>query len=85
MAVIAGVFSEILAATNNPICEMAGHGWLVWTTEGLRRAFRQGCEIEQRLAASLPRLESILLHSASIRWGIWIDQYIIPFDGQNSP
>jgi hypothetical protein len=85
MAVIAGVISEILAATNNPICEMAGHGWLVWTTEGLRRAFRQGCEIEQRLAASLPRLESILLHSASIRWGIWIDQYIIPFDGQNSP
>ena len=39
MAVIAGVFSEILAATNNPICEMAGHGWLVWTTEGLRQRF----------------------------------------------
>ena len=85
MAVIASVISEILAATNNPICEMAGHGWLVWTTEGLRRAFRQGCEIEQRFAASLPRLESILLHTAKIRWGIWIDQYIISFDGQNSP
>lgn len=85
MAVIAGVISEILAATNNPTCKVAGHGWLVWTMEGLRRAFRQGREIEHWLAASLPRLESILLHTATIRWGIWIDQYVIPFDGHNSP
>ena len=37
------------------------------------------------MVASMPRLESILFHTAKIRWGIWIDQYIIPFDGQNSP
>jgi hypothetical protein len=83
-SMIAGVISEILAATNNPTCEVAGHGWLVWM-EGLRRAFRQGCEIEQWLIESLPRLEHILLHTASIRWGIWIDQYLVPFDGQGSP
>jgi hypothetical protein len=85
MAVIADVISEILTATNHPTCEVAGHGWLVWTMEGLRQAFRQGCEIEQWLVASLPRLEDILLHTANVRWGIWIDQYLVPFAGQDSP
>jgi hypothetical protein len=85
MAMIAEGISEILAVANYLTCEVAGHGWLVWTVEGVRRAFRLGCEIEQRLVASLPRLEGALLHSAHIRWGIWIDQYVVPFDGQGSP
>ena len=38
------------------------------------------------MVALMPRLESILFHTAKIRWGIWIDQYVIPFDdGKNSP
>jgi CheY-like chemotaxis protein len=85
MAAITDVISEILATASNPTSEVAGHGWLVWTVEGLRWAFRQGCEIEQRLVASLPRLESILLHSAKIRWGLWVDQYLLPVDRLGSP
>ena len=34
---------------------------------------------------SLPRLQNALLHTARIRWGIWIDQYIVQFDRQNGP
>ena len=67
------------------MCEVAGYGWLTWTGEGLRQAFRQGCEIERRLSAALPRLKSVFLHTASGRWGIWIDQYVVPFDKQNGP
>jgi hypothetical protein len=85
LAKITEVISEILAVASNAPCEVGEHGWLVWTMEGLRRSFRMGLEIEQRLTASLPRLERILLHSVSIRWGVWIDQYIVPFDGQNQP
>jgi AAA ATPase domain len=81
IADIAAFISRILAVANSATCRIADHGWLVWTTEGLRRAFKVGCEIEQRL----PRLESILLYGASVRWGVWIDQYIVPFDEQNSP
>jgi hypothetical protein len=79
------VIEEIVSVTNSAAYGVAGYGWLIWTGEGLRQTFRQGCEIEQRLAASLPRLKSILLHTASIRWGIWIDQYIVPLDKQNRP
>lgn len=86
MAEVAGVIRDILALTNDgATCGVAEHGWLVWTREGLRRAFRQGCEIEQRLVSSLPRLENILAHSAKIRWGIWIDQYVLPFGRQGNP
>lgn len=85
MADLAELIAEIVAVTNGGVCEVAGYGWLIWTGEGLRQAFRQACEIERRLAASLPRLKNVLLHVASGRWGIWIDQYIVPFDKQNRP
>lgn len=84
-AAIADVIGEMLAVPIGAICATADQGWLVWTKEGLRRAFRIGCEIEQRLTASLPQLEKILHHSGSVRWGIWVDQYVIPFDEQNGP
>jgi hypothetical protein len=80
VAEMTGVIREILAVANHgATCEVAGHGWLVWTMEGLREAFCLGCEVERRLVASLPRLESVLLHGASIRWGVWTDQYVLPF------
>lgn len=85
MTQMAEVIREIVTISNGPACEVAVHGWLVWSVEGLRQAFRVGCEIAQRLAASLPQLERLLLHCATIRWGVWIDQYIVPFDPQNRP
>jgi hypothetical protein len=33
----------------------------------------------------LPRIKDIFLHTVGVRWGIWIDQYIVPFDKQNKP
>ena len=35
--------------------------------------------------ASLQRLQNVLLHTARIRWGIWIDQYIVQLDRHNGP
>jgi hypothetical protein len=86
IADLSNAINEILAVGNGvSICEVAELGWLVWTKEGLRRAFLQGLEIERRVAKSLPRLESILLHSAKIRWDLWIDQYVLPVDRTGNP
>jgi hypothetical protein len=63
--------------SNGATCEVAGHGWLIWTTQGLRQTFRIACDIEQRLAASLSRLGSAGLYSANFRWGLWVDQYLL--------
>jgi hypothetical protein len=85
IAQIAEIIREITAVANGATYEVARRGWIVWTSEGLRHAFRLGHEVERRLTGSLPQLESTFLHSARIRWGIWIDQYIVPFDVQNKP
>lgn len=84
-AAITEVLNQVLAVKNGAPWGIAGQGWLVSTPEGLRPAFRRACEIEQRLAAALPRLEDILHHGAPIRWGIWIDRHVLPCDRQNGP
>lgn len=84
-AAVAAVMGAVFATGDDFICPVADHGWLIWTKEGLRQAFRTGLEIEKRLRASLPQLEKIFVYSGNIRWGMWTDQYVIPFDGQNIP
>ncbi len=82
---MADIVGEVLAVSDGAICEIADQGWLVWTLEGAHRAFQQGRKIEHKLMAFLPRLQKILLNCGRIRWGIWIDQYVVPFDHQKGP
>lgn len=82
---LAEITGEILAIADGEVCNIADQGWLIWTKEGLRQAFRFGCAIEQRLTAALPRLQKIFQHCAGIRWGIWVDQCVVPFDEQSQP
>lgn len=82
MSKVAALIEETVTVPNATSCQVAGKGWLVWTVEGLRRAFLQGVEVEQRLVRSLPRLEGILMHGVKVRWGVWTDQYVLPFDCQ---
>jgi hypothetical protein len=85
LAQIDEIIREIVTIPDGAVCEVAGYGWLVSSLDGLRRAFRIGSEIDGRLTAAIPRLEGVLAHCGSIRWGIWIDQYIVPFSEQNCP
>lgn len=85
LAQVKGGIRDIVTIADGTACGVAGYGWLVWSTEGLRRAFRIGREIERRLTAAIPRLEAVLLHCGSIRWGVWIDQYVVPFSERNRP
>jgi hypothetical protein len=84
-AAVAVVIGEVLEVADGSVCPVPDHGWLAWTMAGLRQAFQTGFEIERRLRAALPQVEKIFGYSGSIRWGVWTDQYVIPFDGPNSP
>jgi AAA domain len=80
------IIEKILAAIfGAATCGVADHGWLAWTQEGLRTAFRRASDLERQIVASLPQLERIFGHETNVRWGIWIDQYILPFDHRGHP
>jgi hypothetical protein len=85
MVQLAEVINDLCPVGNDSLCEISGHGWLAWTAAGLRCAFRQGRDVEQRMISLQPRLEKILSHVGGVRWGIWIDQYIVPVDITGAP
>ena len=65
--------------TTKTVFPIAGHGWLLATTRGLRPAFLDALALEQRLRAALPQLTAAL--GERIRFGIWLDQYLVASDG----
>lgn len=85
LSTLSETINQIIAVQNCSVCEVEGHGWLVWTTKGLRQAFCHACEVERRLIASEARQQGVLLHRANMRWGIWVDQYVLPFSAQGGP
>ena len=61
-----------------------GSGWLLWSLDGLRAAFLRGVDVERRLIASLPEMKEAT-GGARIRWGVWLDQYVLPFGVDGAP
>jgi hypothetical protein len=74
---------EILPSGRKAVCGVAEQGWVIWT-EGLPAAFREGEEIARRLEVSLPLVERII-PGTRLRWGIWTEQYILPFGESRQP
>lgn len=64
---------------------VAGQGWLIWTNDGARRALLIGIALRDRLTTSLPVIEKTLFGGARLRWGIWVDSYVMPFDADCQP
>lgn len=85
LAQLDGILCDIVTIPDASVCDVSGHGWLIWTVRGLRQAFRNGCEIERRLVASLATIERIFLHCGRVRWGVWTDQYLLPFHERDAP
>ena len=83
---LTGVVDDIhLPMEQSSTSDVGEYGWLVWTVDGLRRVFRHALETERRMTASLSRLNGIQLRNARIRWGIWTDQYVLPFGQHGHP
>lgn len=76
---------ELQHGKTSSSCPVPERGWLVWTKEGLRPAFLQALEIAGRLTASLRRLEQNLPLAGRFRWGIWLDQYVLPCGRDGTP
>ena len=83
---ITSALSGMLASNSHlSICPIPQHGWLLWTTDGLRRAFLQGLEIEQCLTLAFQQIAPASQGMHAFRWGIWIDQYVVPFGKDGTP
>ena len=61
-------------------CLCADHGWFLCTKRGLRRAFLLTLDIQSQLVVVLRQTEEKLHGSMRFRWGIWLDQYVVPID-----
>jgi hypothetical protein len=78
---IADALKDVFApAAGISVCGVREHGWLSWTVNGLRHAFLGGLEIEKRLRLSVSRLDKTCIPSVRLRWGILLDQYVLPLD-----
>ncbi|HUN96075.1 MAG TPA: hypothetical protein VMU69_07530 [Bradyrhizobium sp.] len=81
---IATALHEALGGTNmDSPCAIPNHGWLVWTMRDLRSSFLCALELERNLDASLRRIDGD--PTRHFRWGIWVDQYVVPFDAYDRP
>jgi hypothetical protein len=83
LAFIAAALRDALAAEH--VCRVPERGWLSWTVGDLRHAFLEAQEIERRLAAAVQRLEAGPHALGRLRWGIWLDQYVLPFTANQRP
>jgi hypothetical protein len=79
-ALVEAINNALLGACGRPGFAVAGYGWLAWTGDSGRDAFLQGLECERRLATSLACIERLQLRGLKVRWGIWVEQYILPFN-----
>lgn len=75
-------FAHLHAGTVSPV---AGHGWLFWTLSGLRHAFLDGTELAERLKLALVQLDPGIFRSENIRWGIVVDQLVLPCNASGEP
>lgn len=86
VAAVTDFIGGLLAVPDkSSVYAVAGHGWLIWTQSGLRDALHRGRQLERHLVERLPLLDRTLLVSAKVRWGIWIDQYIVNVDRKDVP
>lgn len=77
----ASLLSEVLQPVppGCDILDVTGAGWLLWTDHGPRRVFQGAAVLRDRLNRTLPRLHRVAAFASRLRWGIWVDDCVIPF------
>jgi hypothetical protein len=54
------------------------HGWLIWNNQSARRAFFDAAAIRDALIGLLPTIEAGLSPGSRLRWGMFVDDYVLP-------
>ncbi|MBI4185395.1 MAG: AAA family ATPase [Proteobacteria bacterium] len=82
----ASSLAQVLAGEPNAgVLPVAERGWMVWTRRGPRQAFRLGCALRDRLETATPGLEAAFGLGARLRWGLWVDEYVLPVGADGPP
>jgi hypothetical protein len=84
MTALMGIIDLFLGSNSPGICPVPDYGWLSWTMGDLRGALRAALSIDHRLRDSLKAVQE-LVPTAKIRWGVWLNQYVLPFTDGGAP
>jgi hypothetical protein len=78
---VAALLAQLLPAQPQGVVAVRGQGWMVWTANGVRRAFLDALALRDRLVGILPSLEMVLVPGGRLRWGLWVDDFVLPCGG----
>jgi len=70
-----------LSSPVSDIVGVAGQGWLLWSSQGARRLFQMTVSLRDRLIRMAPELQQVVAPASQLRWGIWVDDCILPWGG----
>jgi hypothetical protein len=60
-------------------------GWFAWTRRDARETLRCAMDLWDRFTQQVPTFEADLGSRWKLRWGIWVDRYILPGDNAGVP
>lgn len=66
------------ASRGGGVLGIDGEGWLLWSSAGIRQVFLEAVGLRDRLAESLPALQRPVVLTTRVRWGIWVDDCVVP-------
>jgi hypothetical protein len=80
---LAPFLRDLLGQATSPFCSVCRSGWLLYAANGPRPAFQAAEKFRASLEAWLPKLGRTV--NARVRWGLWLDQYVLPLDSDGIP
>jgi hypothetical protein len=84
LAAVDKLLGDMVAPSRDVSC-IPDEGWLIWSSRGLRESFLDGLRVRDDLVEIRSGIEQALEAGARLRWGIWVDQYLLPCDPAGRP
>lgn len=81
---VARILHVILNIPGAQSVSMNHKGWLIWTTTRERDGFIAGTSLRQAVLSRVEDFEGPR-RGERLRWGIWVDSYVLPCDRNGNP
>jgi AAA ATPase domain len=79
-----GALLHALFRFSSPTSDIVGvddQGWLLWSSQGARQLFQMAVSLRDRLIRMTAELQQVVAPASRLRWGIWVDDCILPWGG----